>query len=183
MKTFIEDPNKKAFIVTLIFSVMGVIGWTKTVTEPLYSLPLIIFYATIVLNTYFSIKLFASLTPISERVQHVIDIALVCAYTVSAFSLDNTMWFALSNLFLFVIAAAKYSFLLNVIKYQQLLKRKILIDILGIFFCACVLTASLLGYSYYAAWGMSLGFLYANYFLFFVWPLYKIPDPEQDSLL
>ncbi len=172
--TYILHNSKvKAFFTKLLFLFFGIFGWVTTVTDPSYSAPLAIFYFTLVVNTFFSIILFARITPPSDVVQHLIDILLVCLYAILAFLFNSVTFFALASVFLFITASAKYAFLLNKIGHPKLFKRKILIDILGTFTCTVILTTSLLGHETIASWALAIGFLIANFLVFFVWPLYR----------
>lgn len=56
-------PSLKASLGTALFSVTAIFSWIFFVEDRLLSLPLLIFYAALMVHTYFSVRLFSSLSP------------------------------------------------------------------------------------------------------------------------
>lgn len=164
----------KARVVTITFALIGTVGWVLLVTDWQIALPLGIFYATITVNTYFSVKLFMSITPPENKLQHIMDLLLVVFYLLLVPSFPYPIAYMFFALCIFITAPIKYALLLNVIPYEHLLKRKILIDLLGTALCASVLGGALLGYPLVSAWVLAIVFLLANIYLLATRPMYKL---------
>lgn len=169
------NSQTKALAIDTIFILIGAFSLLYVVADWQESLPLVIFYLTLVINTYFSIKLFANIVGTKLVTQNIADILLFIIYAVMALSLDNRLRFVYLTLLLFIVAAIKYSFLLGIIDHPKLLKRKILVDLSGVLGSALVLAGLWGGYATLSIWIFSGGFVIANLLLFFVWPLYH-PD-------
>ena len=167
------SPERKALIVSVCFTVIGVVAWHYQVTDWQAALPLAIFYVTLLCNTFFSVKLFSSITP-SSHLQNTMDALLVFTYLGVAWNLGNPLLFVFFALLLFIVAPAKYAFLLNITEHPHLMKRKIIVDLSGTLACALTLGALVLGYSEVSAWGLAIIFVIANIYLFFVRPLYRL---------
>lgn len=164
----------KAWVITITFAFIGIVGWVLLVTDWRIALPLGIFYATITVNTYFSVKLFASITPPENNQQHIMDLLLVVFYLLLVFSFPYPTVYMFFALCIFITAPIKYALLLTVIPYERLLKRKILIDLLGTSLCAAVLGGALLGYPFASAWVLAAVFLFANIYLLAIRPMYRL---------
>ena len=167
-------PKQKAMVVTTIFSLLGILECFRLTSNWQIYLPLILFYITITINMYHSVVLFSGITPKEMKTQHMLDGLLIISYLGLAFNFNHPINFIFSDLMLFIIASAKYAFLLHKVHHPILLKRKILIDILGTLWAALALGTILLGYAMLSVWGLALGFIFVNILLFFVWPLYKL---------
>ncbi len=166
--------SSKALFWSIIFFLVGAVSWIFSVKDFYASLPLGIFYAVLVINTYYSIRLFSSLAPKNNVLNNVLDILLGGVYLAMALHLNNPLYFVYLDLLLFIVASAKYSFLLKTIDHISLLKKKILVDLSGVMLCALTLGGMILGYTSVSAWFLATLFVIANILLFFVWPLYKL---------
>ncbi len=164
----------KASLVTLFFLMVGIYGWKHAVSSAHTLLPLVLFYLSLTINTFFSIRLFSRITPPFSIIQNSLDIILVILFVVAAFTMGTPLLFVFFVDLLFVVATIKYTFLLNTVNHPKLLKRKILIDLLGILACTATLGGILAGYQTYFVWIFSVGFIIANVLLFFVWVLYRL---------
>ena len=174
LKNLKAHPLFEAAFVSFIFLIAGILSWIFTISAP-YVLPaLMIFYVILVINTFFSIKLFSSITPPGNKMNNFIDVILFFLYIISAFYLPVPTFFMLFMLLLFIVATLKYACLLQIVRHTRLLKKKIIVDLMGCVMCAVVLIAMILGYENEAAWGLAIVFAIANFLLFFVWPLYKL---------
>lgn len=161
---------------TMVFAVIGILSWVYFINDWRLSLPLGIFYVTLLFNTYFSIRLFSSVTPPDNRVQTVLDVLLFVSYVLIALNVWSVPRFIFFSLLMFIIATLKYAFLLNAVPHPKLLKRKIAVDLLGTFVLALALGGALAGFLLTSAWLMAAVFLAANIILFSVHPLYRLDN-------
>lgn len=171
-----STPPLKAFLGAALFSVMAVFSWIFFVEDKLLSLPLLIFYAALMVHTYFSIRLFSAIAPRGNFTQTFFDFLLFLVNTGMALALANPLLFLFLNLLLFIVAPVKYSFLLGVVNHPKLLKRKIIVDLLGALAAALSLGVFLVGYEHKAVWGLLIAFSIASVYLFFIRPLYRLHD-------
>lgn len=131
-----ENMNRKqlaqnqSFIVT-IFSIFFLIGVWFVRSDIANALPLVVFHAVLLINTYFSIQCFGRMTPENARGQKVINGFLFLIYLLLPFSFAFASLYILLMLLLFLVASAKYAFLLGVISDTRLLRRKIIVDLSG----------------------------------------------------
>lgn len=169
------NPPTKALIITMVFVIIGLFSGFYLISDWQKSWPLVIFYLALVINTYFSIKLFSSITTSRMIAQDVTDVLLFVIYVAMALNMNSRSLFVYLTLLLFIVAAIKYSFLLRIINHPKLLKRKILVDLSGVLGSALVLGGIMAGYETLSIWIFSGGFVASNLLLFFVWPLYH-PD-------
>lgn len=167
------NPTIKAWVATLAFSLAGITSLFFAAPISSYLLPHGIFYAVLVINTFLSIRFFSALAP-ENHSQMAIDIVLVLLYLALAFSIGRPLTFAFFALCLFIAASSKYPLLLLVILQTDVLKRKILIDLMGTAACAAILAATILGYAFEAAWAAAIGFTFANVYLLRVKPMYRL---------
>ncbi len=167
------NPTVKTWLATGAFSLAGVASLLFLAPVSMYLLPHVIFYAVLVLNTFFSVRFFSGIAP-ENRSQMQIDTVLVILYFLLAASLGRPIAFTFLALCLFIAASSKYPLLLLVIPQTDVLKRKILIDLLGTGACAAWLGATLLGYPYEAAWAMAILFSLANVYLLAIKPMYRL---------
>ena len=139
-------------------------------------LPLTIFYIVISINTFFSVRCFSHVIPCKNRLQKLIDTILFFCYVLMAVSVDKSLEFVFWTAVLFSVAVLKYVSLLSLVKYLGLLKYKIIIDGLGTVSCVLAMGGIIFGYEIISIWIWTALFVLANIFIFFVKPLYKIPD-------
>lgn len=166
--------RKKALWAFFCFGGIGIAGWLLAVPDWRMSLPLGIFYAILVVNTYFSVRLFARITPRDNKTQILFDTVLTILFIGVAASMGDVILFTFINLLLFIAAVAKYAFLLGMIPHPRLLRRKILVELSGVAACTLAFGGAVLGYPLISAWTLTIAFLAANIFLFFVKPLYRL---------
>jgi len=167
------NPIVKAWTATAAFSLAGVASLFMFAQVSQYLLPHLVFYIVLVLNTFFSVRFFSRIAP-ENRSQLEIDAVLVILYFALALSMGRPVAFAFFALCLFIAASSKYPLLLLVIPQTNVLKRKILIDLLGTAVCAAILGATLLGYAFAAAWVLAILFMFANVYLLFIRPMYRL---------
>ncbi|MGB8815653.1 MAG: glycosyltransferase family 2 protein [Minisyncoccia bacterium] len=158
-----------AFIITLVFESFD---WQKAI-------PLAIFYAVFVFNTFFSIRCFSRIIPPYSFVQGIIDFILASLYIAVAINIDSPAYFIFFTLLIFAISSLKYTLLFGNIGYDSILKRKILIDMIGVCGCTLVIGGILIGYVRTSIWAWLVVFVIANIILFYFWPFYKIDILED----
>jgi len=168
-----KDPTTKAWLATGAFALAGAVSFFVVAPISPYLLPHLIFYAVLVVNTFFSIRFFPRIAP-ENASQVAIDAVLVFLYLALAASIGRPVQFAFFALCLFIAASTKYPLLLLVIPQTNVLKRKILIDLMGTAACAVVLGATILGYAFGAAWAAAIGFTLANVYLLLIRPMYRL---------
>lgn len=173
MIAYMVNGTVKTMLATAAFSLAGIASLALVAPASSVLLPHIIFYAVLVLNTFFSIRFFSRIAP--ENLSQIeIDTVLVILYFALASSLGRPILFAFFALCLFIAASSKYPLLLLVIPQTDVLKRKILIDLLGTATCAGILGATLLGYAFEAAWTSAILFSLANVYLLAIKPMYHL---------
>lgn len=171
----IPHAKRKAMLATAAFTVIGII-FAFTVKNPAYALPALILYAGLVINTYFSIRCFSSITPENYSMQDVVDIMLGVLFISLATAFNNIQNFLTIGLFLFELAVVKYVLLLRTagVGYHALIRKKILLEMLGVISGSLGLTLALFGYSFASIWFLALLLLGANIYLILLRPFYKI---------
>jgi len=168
-----KDPATKATVATLVFSLVGIVSFFVYAQLSSYLLPNAIFYAVLIVNTFFSIRFFSRIAP-ENTSQVIVDTILVLLYFGLALSMGRPIQFAFFALCIFIVASVKYALLFRVIRHIDVLKRKIRIDLIGTTACAAVLGLTILGPAFEAAWLAAIGFIIANVYLFFIRPMYRL---------
>ncbi len=168
------SPQTKTIGVTILLCLAGIIGIFVSIKNISLAVPLIIFYASITLNTYYSMKLFNTIAGPHTFLQDLVDITLVVLYIYLAFNFNNAFVFTLTLTVLFIVAVMKYILLLAKIPYQKLLKNKIKIDSAGVILCLFAFAAVMAGYIYTGIWLLTIIFGISNLILLYVRPMYRI---------
>src|SRR5262245_26060466 len=106
------NPTVRANVATVCFTLAGVFAYGFRASDIPNSLPHIIFYATLIINTYFSIGFFASRfrQTISQTVT---DYFLFVLYLALALSVGHSLLFPLIAAAIFCAACVKYLLLLE----------------------------------------------------------------------
>ena len=166
--------KKRALLASLGFSFWAFIVFLFSHLDWYIALPMICFHILLLINTYFSIRVFASITPKNNFIQHFLDVLLGLCLVSLPFTFNIPLVFIAICLFLFIIATLKYIFLLPLVGFSRLLYRKIKIDTLGIFLCFLALVFVGLGFVYITSIIFTLIFLLANIYVLFHKPLYTL---------
>lgn len=169
-----DYPTRKALFFTCLATLAGILAWPLFVYDWHQSLPLAIFYAILVINTYPSVQLFSSLVPQNDGKHALADIMLAGLYLFLAGSLGQPQQFALCATVLFIVAAGKYTLMFYDVPHPRLLQRKVRVDLLGALMCATVLAAMNLGWILSAAWALAIIFAVANVYVLGLKPLYRV---------
>ena len=141
--------------------------------------PLIFFYSILLVNTFFSIRSFASLTPKENIIQQAIDVLLFLSMVALPVLFFVPIIFIILTLFLFITATLKYIFLVLVVGFSKLLYWKIKVDTLGILLCFLTLVGILFGFEHISIVIFALTFFLANIYVLWWNPLYILELHEQ----
>lgn len=172
------DGAPKEIVATILFTAAGIIGFLLSPADWPTILPGAIFYAVLVVNTWFSIRFFSNLPPV-ERDESVIDGILTVLYVALAFALGRTIPFIAIAVVLFAFAVPKYALLLRLIDFPHTLRRKMVFDTLGTLLCVAALIGALAGYPLESLWALAIVFTIANLILLTVWPMYRVVAPDR----
>jgi hypothetical protein len=170
----------KAGIVSAFFFLVGIVAWHffVPIESTTTSFPLLIFYITISINTFFSVQLFSKIIPHENILQKMFDVALVLIYIWLAYAMQNVLLFAFVDTLLFIVAAAKYAFLLRIVHHPILLKRKIIIDLCGALAGLLAIGGVIAGYPFETAWALASAKVIANIALLYFWPMYRLDEEK-----
>ncbi|MDO8664775.1 MAG: hypothetical protein Q7K44_04510 [Candidatus Liptonbacteria bacterium] len=166
--------RRRAAATTMAFGILGIVTLNSTVLDWAESWPLVVFYAALLTNTYFSVCSFASITPKRHMGQHLIDAILAACMALLAFNFNSILNFTIISTLLFIIATLKYIFLVKIAGYSKLLYMKIRIDTLGILFCFLAVIGTLLGYGQQISVIWSIVFVLANIYVLWWEPHYRL---------
>jgi hypothetical protein len=161
------------------FSIFFIFGLFVNRSHLQGALPMILFHATLLVNTYFSIECFGPRSPIIASGQGVIDFCLVSMYAITPLYIGSPGAYLICVTLLFLIATLKYTLLLGVITDVRLLRRKISIDISGVLgnFCTFLLVGSGLILPELMLWIWASGFVGLNFYLLKIKPMYCLTAP------
>ncbi|MEI6843568.1 MAG: hypothetical protein WCK48_03655 [bacterium] len=136
--------------------------------------PFICFHFVLLINTFFSIRSFASLTPKENVGQHIIDAILALCLIAMPLLFNLPLQFMIVCLFLFIVAVLKYLFLVPLVGFSKLLYWKIKVDMLGVVLCFLVLVGVIYGFSYISSIIFFIIFACANVYVLWWNPLYDL---------
>ncbi len=163
--------RNRAAAVTIVFGVIALIS-LNSIVDWVESWPLVVFYATLLTNTFFSVRSFASITPREHLGQQLIDAALAACMFLLVLNFNSILNFTILATLLFIIATLKYVFLTQLAGYSKLLYMKIRIDALGILFCFLAVLGTLSGYGSQTSIIWSAVFILANFYVLWWEPHY-----------
>lgn len=177
---FTSYASNRAAAATVFFGVIALIS-LGSIVDLSKSWPLVVFYAVLLINTYFSIRTFASITPEENFGQKLIDAALVVCMLLMVFNFNSVLNFTILATLLFIIATLKYVFLTQLAGYSKLLYMKIRIDALGILFCFLAVVGTLWGYGRQASIIWATVFVLANIYVLWWKPHYDLKHHYENS--
>jgi hypothetical protein len=166
------NPSRKALLVMTLFLVAGFASIMHHDIDWGISMPLILFYVTLCINTYYSVKLFTSLVPETDIQQGAIDIVLVFLYFWLAWYIGNGQILLFITSLMFAGATIKYTLLLNKLPHKNLLRRKIVIDSIGTFGTIVAYGGTIFIHPSLFIWIWSLSFVLVNVYILTIKPLY-----------
>lgn len=171
--SFSPRARRRARGVALFFALWGIFFSASLATWG-SAWPLVLFYALLVLNTYFSVRAFASITPKEHLPQQCMDALLGIELLAAPFFFNAPFSFILVITALFITATLKYIFLVPVAGFSRLLYMKIRVDTLGILLCFLALTGTFFGYPYLSTVLWAFIFLLANIYVLWLKPHYHL---------
>jgi hypothetical protein len=158
--------GRPALIATGAFSAFALGAWFFIVPNSATALPHAIFYSVLVLNTYFSIRLFHHLST-SRRDQQTSNVVLAAAYCLLPVFMGRSPFFELIASLLFALATFKYVLLYRSEKLR-IIKRKLQIDLMGCALCVSSFLAALHDHPVAGSWVLSVVFLIGSLYLLYV---------------
>lgn len=173
-----QNAARKALIVTTVMTLVGATIVVFALRDWTFALPSFLFYLLLLVNTFFSIRCFSTITPPSIE-QSTVDLTLLLLYFVMASTFGNPFFFLLSNVAMFAVATLKYSLLLGKTSHDTQLRYKIIMDGIGTISATfCLLITILLEHTHpqLGLWIWTIGFIFGNAYVFFVRPLYLVPE-------
>ena len=167
-----SSSTKKALFAVIFFASVGAFGWFQ-VADGYGSLPLLAYYAVLLINTFFSIRTLSAITP-TNTVQTLFDVVLAALYCALALSFGSVLLFSGISASLFFIAIAKYVHLDRLIAKPKLLHRKIQINALGALLSLLAFGMATFGPIDISAWTLCVVFSLANIYLLAINPMYRL---------
>lgn len=168
---FTNYARNRAAIATFFFGVIALAS-LNSIDNWQKSWPLVVFYAVLILNTYFSVRTFASITPKENLGQHLIDLILAACLVLIALNFNSILNFIILTMLLFIVATLKYIYLTQLVGYSKLLYMKIRIDTLGILFCFLAVIGTMWGYGRQVSIIWLITFVLANVYVLWGNPHY-----------
>jgi hypothetical protein len=165
--------KKRAIISVGIFAAFGLLGMLIWFNDFSNTWPLILFYALLLWNDYFSIRHFSKIISPRRASQIIIDTILVILHFAAALFFGIPWNFVLIMIILFIMAILKYSWELSAVTNSQALYRKIKIDTLGAFITAGALVGISLGFPWRSILVWTAIFACASVYVILINPLYK----------
>jgi hypothetical protein len=151
-------------------------------TDAVVLTALLSFYATLTVNTYYSIETFASITPQSNIAQHIVDTCLFFIYLCLGYSVYDPLLFWSLAVLLFVTASIKYFHLGSLVNRPNLIRKKASLDLLGAGLVASALAATVFLNVTGSACLTATIFAIANVYLLYIKPMYGRIDSCLSSL-
>lgn len=174
--------EQKARIATLAFAIWGGAVAAFTITHWIVAWPLLFFYATLVIDTYFSVRVFSTIAPPRDRFQQWADAVIVILYLGLATRFEQPLDFTIIAALLFLACILKYAILTDAVPlYRPFLHRKIALDSLGAL--VCLLAAFGIALGYVRAATLALAFLNAgaNVYILILKPFYVLPHIAEEK--
>lgn len=170
---------QKALLASGAFTLAAVVSLWYQPGSWSMAFPLIIFYAVLVLNTYFSIECFSHIISPEDKLQQGIDYVLAFLYFFLAWNIFDPLRFSLVALALFVVATFKYVLLLGKTNYNIFLRKKIKIDVAGAFGCGLAVLGMFSGFIEITEWIWVGAFTLANVYLLAIRPMYALIEDKK----
>ncbi len=165
--------RERAIAATLGFGSFGVIAAATMVHNWALAWPLVLFYAILVANTYFSVRVFSTITPAGNTSQRYIDFLITLTYLSLATQFDHPLWFSIIATLLFLECIVKYKILIDIApRYKDFLNRKIVLDWLGALLCSLATLGIVMNYIYGTTVLFALIKAVANIYLLAIKPFY-----------
>ena len=166
--------RKRAVLAAAGFALWGALGAWFFIIQWHQSWPLVLFYIILVLNTFFSVRTFASITPPQHIGQQLWDGLLVIFFLAMPLQFHSPLSFTLLATGLFIISVFKYVSLFPVVGFSPLLYAKIRINTLGVLLCVAAVIGVLSGHPLWSSILWTGIFLFANVYILWWQPLYRL---------
>lgn len=166
------QPTFKSLTLDVVLTLALIASWILTKPVPLIAIPLSIFYALLVFNTYFSVKFFARIIRPSFP-QSIMDCLLIILYLLMAWNIGNSLLFGITLTVFFTLATLKYVQLMGILGKARLLRRKIAADCMGIFLGPALVLGIIYGHEIASLWILVIIFGLANIWTLRISPLYR----------
>jgi hypothetical protein len=168
----------KASLACGVFAVAGIVGFLLTPHSGI-CIALSLYYAVLLLNTFFSVRTISALTPPSAA-HTIFDALLALVYFALAASFGSVALFSIASLFLFAFADVKYAHLARLVpSYRDFLYKKMRINFFGALLSGAALFAAYIGYPEFAAWGLATVYALANAYLLGINPMYRLEEAPR----
>lgn len=163
----------QAALASAAFASAGLVGFLRAPWAETSAL-LAGYYAVLVINSFFSIKTLATISP-SSLVQMCFDGVLVAVYILLALSIGSVVLFCVCSMALFLIANVMYAHLYRrVSERRRFIAHKMRINALGIALSLGALLIAVAGHRVYAAWTLCVLYALANVYLLGINPMYRL---------
>ena len=172
---------RRTIIGVALFGLFGLFAVTMLIHDWTAALPLVLTYAVLVYDTFFSLRYFTAITPTMDRTQKLFDYALILSYGAIALNLNNPLGFMASMSVMFLIASGKYIFLRKKIGPSEIIFRKIRIDIFGAIGYGLCTVPIFFGWIWQASWALFIGYVLANVQILWHHPLYPYNRPDSKT--
>jgi hypothetical protein len=174
---FLPTAVRKGTVFTSAFALAGVAACALIAPRSPVLAPHGVLYALILLNTFPSIRIFASIQDPRDAFQNGVDIALGFSYVALVLSLGRPWAFPAATVLMFSLATAKYMHLRGRTAHPRLVRRKTVVDILGAVGAGAAMVASAFWEPSLIHWLWAAGFALAQVHIFLVRPLYVFHSP------
>lgn len=155
-------------LVFILVCILRVIYWDEVI-------PLAIFFAIFIFNTFFSVRSFSRIISPRDLVQNIFDLVLAGFYILMAINVTSATYFVFFNLLIFSFSSIKYTLLLfKDIRFDHFLRNKILLNILGTCMSALTLGGIIANHVKFSLWAWVITFFLANIIIFTLWPFYRL---------
>jgi hypothetical protein len=145
-------------VLTGIYSAVFNVHWNK------FTIPIVIDFVTLIISSYFTLKIFE---PIISKKRDLIHLALgfslFALFIGLALTLSNPALFTYLFGMLFIVANMNYMSMIGLAGYTEMLKYKILFDLLGVFGAFTSYFVIVQGYPLFSEWFFCVGLVIGNY--------------------
>lgn len=120
----------KVFVIGL-FTLFGLMGWYAS-PEPDMVWVQVLVYGLLMINTWFSVRLFFTLIDARDKRQRVMNVFITFAYAFLAWSIRDIQLFYFAWTALFGLASLKFVLLIGRFEHPRLLRRKLVADLFAV---------------------------------------------------
>lgn len=166
--------NRRAIIFAIATYLAAFVSWQWGGIGGEGAVELFIFYAVLIIHSFFSLSFLDKIMPDSGALEHTIDIVLFLFYLGMPFSLNNAPIFVLICISMFALATLKYILLSKQFgQFRINLREKIRANCLGIFLLLIVLAGIIGGYRLLALRTLVLMYIAATIYYLFIHRIYQ----------